>query len=140
MTMTTAEVTAFLNRDEPALLGVLATIDSAHYPTTIPVWYRYDGNVVNIWTTTARAWPKHVRQRPKVSFAVMETEPPFAAVLIKGQAELIINGAGHWDEVRAITARYIEANEIAAYIEPWASLDTMCVIHPEKVVSWNRGY
>ena len=87
-----------------------------------------------------RAWPKHLKRNPKVSFAVLETEPPFAAVLIKGQAELIVNGADHWAEVRRITERYIAAAEVDAYIEPWSMLDTMCVIHPEKFISWERGY
>ena len=140
MTMNASEITAFLNRMDPALLGVIATIDATQYPTTIPVWYRYEGEVVSIWTTTARAWPSHILARPKVSFAVMETEPPFSAVLIKGQAELVVNGGSHWSEVRAITERYIAPEEIDAYIAPWSALDTMCVIHPEKVVSWKRGY
>ena len=60
--------------------------------------------------------------------------------LIKGQAELIVNGADHWAEVRRITERYIAAAEVDAYIEPWSMLDTMCVIHPEKFISWERGY
>lgn len=69
----------------------------------------------------------------------METEPPFAAVLIKGKAEIIIDGPDHWSQVRRITARYIAAEAVDAYIEPWSVLNAMCVIHPEKFVSWQRG-
>ncbi len=138
--MSAGDIMAFLTRVDPPLLGVVGTIDSAGYPSTIPVWYRYDGEVVNIWTTTKRAWPKHLQRNPKVSFAVMETEPPFAAVLLKGQAELIVNGADHWAQVRRITERYIAPSDVDAYIEPWAMLDTMCVIKPEKFISWKRGY
>jgi len=43
--MTTEEITELLNRVDPPLLGVVGTIDSAGYPSTIPVWYRYDGEV-----------------------------------------------------------------------------------------------
>lgn len=138
--MNDSEVMAFLNRVEPALLGVLSTLDAANYPSTIPVWYRFDGEVVNIWTTMTRAWPKHVQRHPKVSFAAMETEPPFAAVVLKGSATLAVNSPQHWDEVRRITERYIPASEIDAYIEPWAMLDTLCVITPEKFVTWKKGY
>ena len=140
MSMNDAELTAFLDRDDPALLGVVGTIDGAGYPSTIPVWYRYDGRQIFIWTTLSRAWPKHLLRNPKVSFAAMETAPPFAAVLLKGRAELIVDGPEHWAEVRRITQRYIAADEVDAYLEPWSMLEAMCVIHPERVVSWKRGY
>lgn len=55
MSMCADEITAFLNRVEPPLLGVVGTIDAAGYPSTIPVWYGYEDGVVNIWTTTERA-------------------------------------------------------------------------------------
>ena len=140
MAMSADEITAFLDRTDPPLLGVVGTIDAAGYPGTIPVWYRYEGGVVNIWTTTKRAWPKHLQRESKVSFGVMETEPPFAAVLIKGKAEIIVDGTDHWAKVRRITERYIAAEQVDAYIEPWPMLDAMCIIHPEKFISWKRGY
>jgi nitroimidazol reductase NimA-like FMN-containing flavoprotein (pyridoxamine 5'-phosphate oxidase superfamily) len=140
MGMNQIEVSDFLTQADPPLLGVVGTIDAAQYPTSIPVWFRYDGDTINIWTTMARAWPKHLQRHPKISFAAMETQPPFAAVLIKGKAELVVEGPDHWAEVRRITERYIAPDEVDAYIEPWAVLETMCVIHPEKVISWKRGY
>ena len=88
----------------------------------------------------SRAWPKHVQRHSKVSFSAMETEPPFAAVLLKGTATLVVNGPHHWAEVRRITERYIPADEIDTYIEPWAMLETICVISPEKFVTWKKGY
>ena len=140
MAMTEDEITAFLNRVDPPLLGVVGTVDSAGYPSTVPVWYGYEGGAVNIWTTTKRAWPKHILREPKVSFAVMETEPPFGAVLIKGTAEIVVDGPDHWGKVRRITERYIAADEVDAYIAPWGSLEAMCVIRPERFISWSRGY
>ena len=140
MNMNNSEVKTFLNRVEPALLGVISTLDASNYPSTIPVWYRFDGEVINIWTTMSRAWPKHVRRHPKVSFAAMETEPPFAAVLLKGTASLVVNGPDHWAEVRRITERYIPTEKCDAYIESWAVLETICVVTPEKFVTWKKGY
>ena len=140
MTMSAEEITAFLDRVDPPLLGVVGTIDTAGYPSTIPVWNRYEEEAVHIWTTTKRAWPRHLQREPKVSFSVVETEPPFAAVLIKGKAEIIVDAPDHWAKVRRITERYIATEEVDAYIEPWSMLDAMCVIHPEKFISWKRGY
>ena len=140
VTMSRDEVAAFLNRVDPPLLGVVGTIDSAGHPSAVPVWYRYDGEVVNICTHTNRAWPKHVQREPRVSFSVLEPVVPFAAVLIKGRAEIIVEGRDHWAEVRRITERYIAPEKVDAYIEPWSMLDAMCVIHPEKLVSWKQRY
>ena len=138
--MSAAEINEFLNRRNPAMLGVLGTLDSAGYPSSIPVWFRYDGRIITIWTTMARAWPKHILRHPKVSFAVMETAPPFAAVLVKGTASLESNGKGHWDEVRQITERYMPKYEVDDYIESWRELETMCSVQPERFISWKRGY
>lgn len=140
MTMSTDEITGFLNRLDPPLLGVVGTIDSAGYPSTIPVWYLFEDAIIHIWTTTKRAWPKHLLREPKASFAVLENEPPFAAVLIKGTAEIVVDAVDHWAKVRRITERYIAAGEVDAYMEPWPMLDTMCLIHPEKFITWKRGY
>ena len=140
MDMTAEEIDQFLNRTQPALLGVLGTLDSAGYPTTLPVWYRYDGALVTIWTTFERAWPKHIARHPKVSLAVMETEPPFAAVLIKGTASIVVDGEGHWDEVKAICERYIVADEVDDYVASWSMLEAMCVISPDRFITWKRGY
>ena len=71
---------------------------------------------------------------------MVETAPPFAAVLIKGKAEIVVDVADHWAKVRRITERYIASDEVDAYIEPWPMLDTMSLIHPEKFITWKRGY
>ena len=138
--MTAKEIEIFLNRTQPPLLGVIATIDRTGYPNALPVWYRYDGECIRIWTDTSRAWPNDIVRNPKVSFSVQETEPPFAAVLVKGRGAIESSSQDHWNEVRKITARYIDEAEIDAYIDNWSMLDAMCVITPEHIRSWARGY
>ena len=138
--MNKEEVDKFLNRTQPPLLGVIATIDKTGYPNALPVWYRYNKGCIRIWTDMGRAWPKDIVRNPKVSFSVQETEPPFAAVLVKGTATIETSGQHHWEEVRQITARYIDEGEVDSYIESWSMLNAMCVVIPEQIRSWSRGY
>ena len=138
--MNEEEVEEFLNRTQPPLLGVIATIDKTGYPNALPVWYRYNRGCIRIWTDMGRAWPNDIVRNPKVSFSVQETEPPFAAVLVKGTATIETSGQHHWEEVRQITARYIDEGEVDSYIESWSMLNAMCVVIPEQIRSWSRGY
>ena len=138
--MNRKEISDFLNRVNPPLLGVLGTINSKGFPHLVPVWYQYSNDVVNIWTTLERAWPRMIRNNPCVSLSVQETEPPFAAVVLKGTATIVVNGPDHWNQVWKICARYIPPDELEAYIEPWHMLESMCVIRPNSFVTWKKGY
>ena len=138
--MTRTEIKDFLNRVDPPLLGVLGTIDSKGFPHLVPVWYRYNNHVVTIWPTLKRAWPRMIRNKPRVSLSVQETGPPFAAVLLKGIGTIEVNGPDHWDEVRGICGRYISPGDVEAYIESWQMLESMCVITPDHFVTWKKGY
>jgi PPOX class probable F420-dependent enzyme len=141
MSMSPSEVTAFLDRTEPALLGVVGTLRGDGSPHVVPVWYRYDGAAVYIWSDDGRGWVRNLRRDPRVAFSVQELEPPYAAVLMRGRAEIRTSNDQHvTDEIRRITGRYIEGPEVESYIAGWAHLRTIVTIHPERVTSWTRGY
>jgi PPOX class probable F420-dependent enzyme len=141
MSMSPSEVTAFLDRTEPALLGVVGTLRGDGSPNVVPVWYRYDGAAVYIWSDDGRGWVRNLRRDPRVAFSVQELEPPYAAVLMRGRAEIrTSNDQDVTDEIRRITSRYIEGPEVESYIAGWVRLRTIVTIHPEKVISWTRGY
>ena len=115
MSMSAQDITAFLNRVDPALLGVVGTIDAAGFPSTIPVWYRYDGEVVNVWTTTERAWPKHLKRNPKTSFAVGQEQK--AHQQLNG---FVLRHGHHWERGKT---RWTQAHyrwlEGLAFSHPW---------------------
>ena len=70
--MNEEEIDNFLNRTQPPLLGVIATIDKTGYPNALPVWYRYNKGCIRIWTDMGRAWPNDIVRNPKVSFSVQD--------------------------------------------------------------------
>jgi PPOX class probable F420-dependent enzyme len=141
MPMTRREVLAFLERANPALLGVVGTLQTDGSPHVVPVWYRYDGDAVYIWSEEGRGWVRNIQRDPRVAFSVQELKPPYAAVLMRGRAE-IRTGDDEvlTSEIRRITTRYIERSSVESYIAGWAHLQTIVTIHPEKITSWARGY
>ena len=134
------QIQAFLERTGPALLGVVGTLDRHGFPHIVPVWYDYDGTAVYIWTTIERQWVKNLVRDSRVSFAVYEGEPPFAAVVMKGYADIVTGGESMLAQIRRITRRYVPKTEVETYMQDWAHLQTTVTITPKKVVAWGRGY
>jgi PPOX class probable F420-dependent enzyme len=134
---TPAEITAFLERAHPPLLGVVSSLLSDGRPHVVPVWYRWDGERIHIWTHHERLWARNVRRDPRVAFSVQESWQPFAAVTMRGHAELEFDDPG---EVRRITERYIHADDVEAYIARFPTLRALVRIRPEQVGGWKRGY
>ena len=135
------EIRAFLDRSWPTMLGVVGTVRADGAPHIVPVWYRYDGETVSIWTHEERGWVQNLARDNRVAFSVQEDQPPFAAVLIRGRAEIITGDTQEVSaEIRRITERYVEAAGVNSYIQSWAHLKTIIRIKPEKIVAWGRGY
>lgn len=139
--MNPEEIDAFLARTGPAMLGVVGTLEEDGSPHVVPVWYRYDGERVHVWTDERRRWVRNVARDPRVAFSVQEPGPPYAAAVIHGRADVTTGGGEEIsDEIRRITERYIEPEAVAAYIAGWAHLRTVVTIRPERISSWARGY
>lgn len=139
--MSDEEMRRFLDRELPAMLGVLGTLRRDGSPHVVPVWYRYDGEAVYVWTTEERAWVRHLLRDDRVSFTVPEPEPPYSAVVMHGRAEVTTSDdPAISDEIRRITRRYIEEPEVESYIGGWKHLRTIVTIRPERVTAWGRGY
>ena len=119
---------------------MVATTRRDGRPHAVPVWYRYDGERVLVWTSDERAWVKHLRRDARVSVTIGEATAPFGAVLIDGTASYHEGEPWIAEEIRAITERYIPVGEVDAYIERWADLGGMVAIKPDRVVSWGSGY
>jgi PPOX class probable F420-dependent enzyme len=141
MAMSASELRAFLDRERPALLGVAATLEEDGSPHAVPVWYRYDGEAVRIWSDEGRRWVRNVSRDPRIAFSVQELEPPYAAVVMRGRAEVTTSDDEEISaEIRRITRRYIEEGEVESYVAGWAHLRTIVTIRPGTIRSWSRGY
>jgi PPOX class probable F420-dependent enzyme len=138
--MTPEEINAFLDQTSPALVGVVGTARADGSPHAVPVWYRWDGHLARVWTDEERLWVRNLRQDPRVAFTVQEPKPPYAAVTMRGRAEICTGSADVKDDVWRITSRYLTESEAEGYIAAWSHLRTIVCIHPAAIRAWSRGY
>ena len=66
----------------------LATVMADGRPHVTPVWFVLDGDdlICTTWHTSAKA--RSLRRDPRVSLCVDDERPPFAFVMIEGQASI----------------------------------------------------
>jgi len=138
--MSSAELETFLGQSFPTPLGVVATLRPDGSPHLVPVWFRWDGAAVTIWTTQTRAWVRNLLRDPRTAFSVQTSEEPYPAVVIRGTATVATADDRATDEeIRAITRRYIPADRVESYIADWRHLRTIVTIVPDHIVSWSAG-
>ena len=123
-----------LNRERPGLLAVVGTLGRDNCPHLIPVWYRWDGRSMLVWTLEKRAWVRNVQRDPKVGVSVQDGG---IAVMMKGRATVHTSDGPEVDEeIRRITRRYVGDDETGGYIADWSSLRTIVRIEPRSVFFW----
>jgi PPOX class probable F420-dependent enzyme len=138
--LTPAEIDAFLNRTGPALVGVIGTLGADGYPHLTPLWYRYDGERVHLWTIETRAWVRNVARDERAAFSVHEDQLTNTGVSLHGRAA-VQTSAEAWvsEQIAAITRRYMPAEaEAQAYIQKWRHLRTIVSLRPEKINGWRE--
>ena len=124
----------FLNRERPGLLAVVGTLSRDAWPHLVPVWYRWDGRLIHVWTQEKRAWVNNARRRSEVGVSVHEGP---LAVMMKGRARVCTGEGPEVDEeIRRITRRYVEDDEVESYIADWKGLRTIVRIEPLRVFVW----
>jgi PPOX class probable F420-dependent enzyme len=138
--MERAEIDALLQR-RPGLLGHVATTRRDGTPQVVPVWFRWDGSAITIWTTESRGWVRQVARSGFAAFSAGQDRPPFAAVLLRGPAGVATGGDAETSrEIRRITERYIDPSEVESYVGAWPALRTIVRLAPTEVSGWGRGY
>jgi PPOX class probable F420-dependent enzyme len=124
-----------LDRELPGLLGVVGANSEDGFPHLVPVWYRWDGARIHIWTHESRIWVRNLARDPRAGFSVQEPAEPYAAVTMKGSARIATGDNEHVSaEIERITRRYIPGPDVDDYIQAWRGLRTIVSITPEAVV------
>jgi len=140
MNMSPEDLDAFLKQVSPTPLGVVGTLRSDGAPNLTPVWFRWDGRFVRIWTTDTRAWVRNLIRDPRVAFSVQTEDDPYPAAVLYGTARIESGDVPSIrDEIRAITSRYVEPANVEGYVADWPSLRTIVTITPDRIVSWSEG-
>jgi PPOX class probable F420-dependent enzyme len=143
MSMSPAELEAFLAQTFPTPLGVIATVRRDGSPHVVPVWFRWDAGAVTIWTTETRVWVRNLLRDPRVAFSVQTFEEPYPAVMMRGTATAetaeTAEDAATVEQARAVARRYLAPEDVEEYVARWSDLRTIVTITPDHVVSWSAG-
>ena len=119
----------------PGLTGVVGTNGPDGIPHLVPVWYRWDGERVQVWTLGSRVWVENLRRDPRVGFSVQEEPFPRRAVVIKGRAEVVTGDGPEIDEeILRISERYVDESDMDAYIAQNRGLRTMVRIVADSLL------
>lgn len=134
--MTPEERNAFLER---RLCAVVSTLRGDGSPSGVPVWYRWDGSRLLIWSGEDRAWVRNLLRDQRVAITIAEHEEPYGAVLVRGRAT-ISSGRDEatFDEMRRICARYVPAGEIDETIAAYETGDPHAIVtvEPDWIGGW----
>lgn len=140
MSMSEAELEAFLAQTFPTPLGVIATSRRDGSPHVVPVWFRWDSGAVTIWTTQTRVWVRNLLRDLRVAFSVQTFEAPYPAAMMRGRAAVATaDDAATVEQARAIARRYLAPEDVDAYVARWSDLRTIVTIIPDHIVSWSAG-
>lgn len=132
--MTPEERRAFL-LDSPHT-GKLASVKKDGSPHVTPIWYDLDGETIVFTTWHTSVKTANIRRDGRVSMCVDEEAPPFAYVIVEGQAELIEQAEDLLYWATRIATRYMGAAQGEAFGKRNAVPGEHLVrIHPTKWIA-----
>ncbi len=137
--MITEDVITYLGQSK---VGVIATLRRDGSPHAVPVWHRFDGESILVWTEKHRVWVNNVNRDGRVAFSVQDDSPPFAALVMRGTATATDRlGDSGLEAAKDISRRYLSEDEVDGYVESyWPKLHTFVRIVPETITLWRRGH
>jgi PPOX class probable F420-dependent enzyme len=117
------------------LCGVFTTMGADGQPQSSLVWLDDDGECVRVNTTLERQKGRNVRLDPRVSLLVVDPEDTARFIQIRGEVELVIDGAD--EHLDALTRTYTRHDHYYGSIYPVArrarETRVICRIHARRV-------
>src|SRR6266496_3776655 len=96
--------------------AVLATTRAEGRPHAAPVWYGVDGDhiLVNISEETVKG--KALRRDPRVTVVVDDDAPPYAFVMVEGEAELVDEPGALRAGSEVIARHYLDGQAVDGWL------------------------
>ena len=130
------KVDDFLKRTQ---VCVLATTGPGQAPHAIPIWYLYRDGKIIITTSGASQKSRNVERTGKAMVVFDKREPPYYAVMLKGDAEL--GPALTREEEYEVALRYLGEEGVGEFMKAYdeGGDDATIVITPTKVIEYGDG-
>ena len=117
--------------EEPSLIGFIGSVDTDGTPRAVPVWYRWDGQVIHITTASSSVWVNNLINDSRSSFCVAENGPHYRAVVMQGRVQVDDKDEV---EVRRIFLRYMNAQQTEDYYAAIEYELRMVRFEPDRVM------
>jgi PPOX class probable F420-dependent enzyme len=121
---------------ERPICGVLTTMGRDGQPHSSLVWVDYDGTCPRVNTTLERQKGRDLEHDPRVSLLIVDPENSTRFIEIRGDAELVIDGA--IEHLDTLTRRYTSHPRFYGFVYPRGQQSeesrVICLIHPRRVV------
>ena len=138
MTISAPEVSlpaSHLDLLERPVCGVLTTMGRDGQPQSSLVWVDHDGTCARVNTTLERQKGRNLRADRRVSLLVVDPDDTSRFIQIRGDAELVTDGA--LEHLDALTRHYTRHPAYYGGIVPAArrgrETRVICRIHPRRV-------
>jgi len=125
---------------EQALVASLSYLSDDGYPSSVPLWYDWDGHAFWLVPSPAAEWAEYVRRNPRVSLSISESTPPLRRVLARGPIVPVDDpDASQWRSVEGrMAARYARLDP-ARLLEVRAGQSRpLLKLVPQHLIAW-RG-
>ena len=90
---------------EQPLIANLATVMADGSPQVTPVWVDTDGEALLLNTAKGRVKYDNIAREPRVAVSVVDPQNPFRVVAVRGEAQLIEEGAD--DHIDRLSQKYL---------------------------------
>jgi Pyridoxamine 5'-phosphate oxidase len=100
-----------------------------------PVWFRPEGEWIEIVVAEGDAKLEHLRSDPRCVFIAFETLPPFAGIRIRADAILSANGVRN--ARLAIASRYLGSDAAERYVEQRTKPGVVVRLPLSRARSWD---
>jgi PPOX class probable F420-dependent enzyme len=119
--------------------AILATTRADGRPHAVPVCFVLDGDDVLFLTNDATAKGRDLRRDPRVTLVVDDETPPFAFVMIEGEARLSRSPDDIDRVAPEIAQRYDGPDGVEDFVrEAHDALGTVVRVRPTKILALDR--
>src|SRR5919206_5226234 len=113
------------------LVAVLATYRRDGSALLSPVWHEWRDGGFQIWTGANDVKTRHLRRDPRASVLVAESVIPLRGVEVRGEPEIVTEGAT--ETAARIAGRYLGAEAGAEYVRTVGGNDVIIRLEPGEL-------
>ena len=130
--MTDNKAKNFLTEPQVCVLATHGPHDDTH---AMPMWYLYENDEILFMTGRHSQKTKNVERTGKATVVVDGREPPYYAVMVKGDAD-ILPKLGR-ERRRATVSRYLSGERLEKYLSGLDNVDMITIrVRPTRLIEF----